>query len=127
MSLHALRRWIARHPAGWVLGLALGLGATLGGAQLVAACHEITHVLADAGAEAQDAPSHHEHANGSHDCPTCLLAAALGAAATAPPTLSMPTPDITVSALAAVEHDFTPRFTRPYASRAPPTGFVTIA
>jgi hypothetical protein len=40
MSLQALRRWIARHPLSWVLGLALALG----GAQVAATAHAYTHV-----------------------------------------------------------------------------------
>lgn len=126
MSLHALRRWFARHPDAWVLGVALGLALTLGGAQLVAACHEISHVVADARAPGgQDA--HDQHASSAHDCPTCMLAAALGGAATAAPSLSLPVPDGTIAAPLSVERAFTPRFARAYASRAPPPATATTA
>ena len=111
MSLHALRRWIARHPLSWVLGLALALG----GAQFAAAAHATTHVAA--------ATSHGDlHASTQHDCATCLLAAALGGAAPAPtaPVLVAPLPDAP-AATAAVRR-FSPRVTLAYASRAPPTG-----
>ena len=125
MSPHALSRWFARHPACWVLGVALGLALTLSGAQTIAACHEISHVLAGEMSTGQD--GHDGHASASHDCPTCLLAAALGGAATAPPALSMPAPDAAIGAPPAIERDFAPRFTRPYASRAPPAAFVATA
>ena len=72
MSLQALRRWIARHPLSWVLGLALALG----GAQFAATAHEYTHIASAAASSHDDL-----HAAGSHDCPTCLLAAALGSIA----------------------------------------------
>ena len=74
MSLQALRRWIARHPLSWVLGLALALG----GAQVAATAHATTHIAGATGAQDD------LHANVQHDCPTCLLAAALGGAAPAP-------------------------------------------
>ena len=111
MSLQALRRWISRHPLSWVLGLALALG----GAQVAATAHATTHV-------ASAATSHDDlHATTQHDCPTCLLAAALGGAAPAPtaPVLVAPLPDAPV-ATAAVRR-FSPRVTLAYASRAPPT------
>lgn len=110
MSLQALRRWIARHPLSWVLGLALALA----GAQFAATAHAYTHVAR--AASAHDNP----HANAQHDCPTCLLAAALGGAAPAPAAavLVAPLPDAPV-ATAAVRR-FSPRVTLAYASRAPP-------
>ena len=110
MSLQALRRWIARHPLSWVLGLALALG----GAQFAATAHAYTHV-------ASAATAHDDlHANAQHDCPTCLLAAALGGAAPAPSAIVLvaPVPDAPV-ATAAVRR-FSPRVTLAYASRAPP-------
>jgi hypothetical protein len=109
MSLQTLRRWIARHPLSWVLGLALALG----GAQAAATAHATTHV---ASAAAHDDP----HATAQHDCPTCLLAAALGGAAPAPTALVLvaPLPDTPVAA--ATERRFNPRVTLAYASRAPP-------
>lgn len=119
MSLHALRRWIARHPARWVSGLALGLVLVLAGGQLAAACHEISH--AAAALQAQDAGRTGEsHAGNGHECPTCLLAAAIGGAATAPPTLATSVPDGDIAVPPSPSHAFTPRFTRAYASRAPP-------
>ncbi|HYP33796.1 MAG TPA: DUF2946 family protein [Burkholderiaceae bacterium] len=110
MSLQALRRWIARHPLSWVMGLAL----TLAGAQFAATAHAYTHVAS--AASAHDDP----HANAQHECPTCLLAAALGGAAPAPTTfvLLAPLPDAPVAT--AAERSFTPRVTLAYASRAPP-------
>ena len=117
MSLQALRRWIARHPLAWVLGLALALG----GAQFAATAHEYTHV-------ATAASSHEDlHANGSHDCPTCLLAAALGGAAPAPTAIVLVAPPAAVAAVAATERRFSPRFTLAYASRAPPAQSVLPA
>jgi hypothetical protein len=110
MSLQALRRWIARHPLSWVLGLAL----VLGGAQFAATAHAYTHVASAASAH-DDA-----HATAQHDCPTCLLAAALGGAAPAPTALVLvaPAPDAPVAATAV--RRFRPRVTLAYASRAPP-------
>jgi len=110
MSLQALRRWIARHPLSWVLGLALALG----GAQFAATAHAYTHV-------ASAASAHDElHANAQHECPSCLLAAALGGAAPAAPALVLvaPLPDAPVAAAAA--RHFNARSTLAYASRAPP-------
>jgi len=115
MSLQALRRWIARHPLPWVLGLALALG----GAQLVAAAHETTHV-------ASAAAAHDDlHAGATHDCPTCLLAAALGGAAPAPGAIVLVAPLAAAPAVALPERDFAVRVTLPYASRAPPRPAVT--
>ena len=110
MSLQALRRWIARHPLSWVLGLAL----VLGGAQGAAAAHEFTHV-ASAAAAHDDA-----HVSATHDCPICLLAAALGGAAPTPaaglPVASQAT--ATVADLPQLGH--VARVMRAYAPRAPP-------
>ena len=114
MSLQALRRWIARHPLSWVLGLALALG----GAQFAAAAHEYTH-LADAASSHGDA-----HVVVTHDCPTCLLAAALGGAAPAPAAIVLIAPRTDAPAPALAESDFTPRVILPYASRAPPAPVV---
>ena len=109
MSLQALRRWIARHPLSWVLGLAL----VLAGAQVAAQAHAYTHV---AGAAHGDL-----HATAQHDCPTCLLAAALGGAAPAPATIVRVAPLPDAPASPAAVRRFTPRTTLAYASRAPPT------
>lgn len=110
MSLQALRRWIARHPLSWVLGLALAIG----GAQFAATAHAYTHV-------ASAAASHDDlHASAEHGCPTCLLAAALGGAAPAPATIVLIAPLACGPAAALPEHDFAPRVVLPYASRAPP-------
>ena len=110
MSLHALRRWIARHPLSWVLGLALALC----GAQMAAAAHEYGHI-------ATAASSHDEaHPAAAHDCPTCLLAAALGAAAPAPDAIVLVAPLAPAPALAPAERRFAPRVALAYASRAPP-------
>ena len=110
MSLQALRRWIALHPLAWVLGLALALG----GAQLAATAHEFTHIAA--------ASTHvDQHANGSHDCPTCLLAAALSGAAPAPTTVVLVAPQAVALAAARTERSFIARATLSYASRAPPS------
>ena len=117
MSLQALRRWIARHPLSWVLGLALALG----GAQFAATAHEYTHV-------ATAASAHDDlHAGTAHDCPTCLLAAALGGAAPAPTAIILVAPLATAPSAAPAEHGFTPRVTLPYASRAPPAQSVLPA
>jgi len=117
MSLHALRRWIARRPLSWVLGLALALC----GAQVAATAHAYTHV-------ATAAASHDDvHPAASHDCPTCLLAAALGGAAPAPGAIVLIAPLPASSALALAETRFTPRVALPYASRAPPAPSVLTA
>ena len=118
MSLQALRRWIARHPLSWVLGLALALG----GAQFAATAHEYTHIASAASSSHDDL-----HTAGSHDCPTCLLAAALGGAAPAPTAIVLVAPMDTGPVTAAVEHRFTPRVTLAYASRAPPAQPVLTA
>jgi hypothetical protein len=117
MSLQALRRWIARHPLSWVLGLALALG----GAQFAAAAHEYTHMAS--AASSHDDP----HAASSHDCPTCLLAAALGGAAPASTAIVLIAPLATASVAPPAEHRFSPRFTLAYASRAPPAPSVLTA
>lgn len=117
MSLQALRRWIARHPFTWVLGLALALG----GAQFAATAHEYTHLVAPAS-------SHDDlHATSSHDCPTCLLAAALGGAAPASTAIVLIAPLATAAVAVPAEHRFTPRATLAYASRAPPAQPVLTA
>lgn len=116
MSLQALRRWIARHPVAWVLGLAL----VLGGAQVAVAAHEFSHVVA---ASAHDDP----HANVTHDCPTCLLAAALGGAAPAPNAIILVAPRAVAPAPVRTERSFIARVTLPYASRAPPAQPVFAA
>ena len=116
MSLQALRRWIARHPIAWVLGLAL----TLGGAQLAAAAHEFSHV-------ATAAASHDAHLAATHDCPTCLLAAALGGAAPAPTTAVLFAPSAAACSVAWADQTFVARITLPYASRAPPAQPVLAA
>ena len=111
MSLQALRRWIARHPLSWVLGLALALA----GAQVAAAAHAATHVASST--------SHGDlHASAQHDCPACLLAAALGGAAPAPAASVRLAPLLDAPVGTTVVRRFTPRTTLPYASRAPPTG-----
>ena len=111
MSLQVLRRWIARHPLAWVLGLALALA----GAQVAAQAHAYTHV---AGAVAHG----DLHATAQHDCPTCLLAAALDGAAPAPTAFVRVAPQLDAPATPAAVRRFTPRTTLAYASRAPPTG-----
>ena len=117
MSLQALRRWIARHPLSWVLGLALALG----GAQFAATAHEYTHV-------ATAASSHDNlHATGAHDCSTCLLAAALGGAAPAPIAIALVAPLAATAIGVPAEHRFAPRVTLAYASRAPPAQPVLAA
>ena len=117
MSLQVLRRWIARHPISWVLGLTLALG----GAQFAATAHEYTHVAT--------AASSHDgaHATSPHDCPICLLAAALGGAAPAPTAIVLVAPRATTSVAMPAEHRFTPRVTLAYASRAPPAQPVLAA
>lgn len=110
MSLQALRRWTVRHPLSWVLGLALALA----GAQFAAVAHELTHV-------ATAASSHDTaHANATHDCPTCLMAAALGGAAPAPTTGLVVASQAVTPAAARIRRSFVARVTRAYASRAPP-------
>jgi len=116
MSLQALRRRIARHPLAWVLVLAL----VLVGAQAAATAHEFSHVAA--------ASAHDDlHATAQHDCPSCLLAAALGGAAPAPAAVVWVAPQATVHAAARPEHAFAPRVTLAYASRAPPARPVSAA
>ena len=117
MSLQALRRWIARHPLSWVLGLALAVG----GAQFAATAHAYTHVAS--AASSHDDP----HANGEHDCPTCLLAAALGGAAPAPAAIVLVAPSAVAPAAQPIVRTFTPRVALPYASRAPPASSVRTA
>ena len=110
MSLQALRRWIARHPLSWVLGLAL----VVAGAQSAAAAHEFSHV-------ATAASAHDDlHANAAHDCSICLLAAALGGAAPAPAAGLLATTQAEASIAAIPELWFVARATRAYAPRAPP-------
>ncbi len=116
MSPHALRRRIARHPLAWVLGLALALV----GAQVAATTHEFSHVAA-ASTRAD------LHANAQHDCPTCLLAAALGGAATASLAVASAAPQAAAPEAARTDRAFTPRVTHPYASRAPPAPPVSAA
>jgi len=112
MSLQALRRWIARHPLSWVLGLAL----VLGGAQVTASVHAVTHLAGAAAASSHD----DLHASAEHDCPTCLLAAALGGAAPAPTAVLLIAPLASAPAFALPERDFAARVVLAYASRAPP-------
>ena len=117
MSLHALRRWIARHPLSWVLGLALALC----GAQMAAAAHEYGHI-------ATAASSHDEaHPAAAHDCPTCLLAAALGGAAPAPIAIVLVAPSAVAPGVQPSARTFTPRVALSYASRAPPASRVRTA
>ena len=110
MSLQALRRWIARHPLSWVLGLALALA----GAQFAASAHAYAHMAS--AASAHDDP----HADAQHECPSCLLAAALGGAAPAPDAVVLVAPLPEAPVATAAERRFTPRVTLAYASRAPP-------
>ena len=115
MSLQALRRRIAGHPLSWVLGLALALA----GAQFAATAHAYGHV-------ASAAASHDDlHASAEHDCPRCLLAAALGGAAPAPTAIVLAAPLAAPSARPLPAHQFTARVVLPYASRAPPARAVT--
>ena len=114
MSLQALRRWIARHPFAWVLGLALALS----GAQFAAAAHELSHVASTV--SAHDDLHGDAHANAAHDCPTCLQMAALGGAAPAPVTFALVAPQAPLPVAAQAERSFTARVALPYASRAPP-------
>ena len=117
MSLQALRRWITRHPLSWVLGLTLALG----GAQFAATAHAYTHV-------ASAATAHDElHATAGHDCPTCLLAAALGGAAPAPAAAVLVAPSAAETVVARLAHGLSARVTLPYASRAPPASPVLAA
>ena len=121
MSLQALRRWIARHPIAWVLGLAL----TLGGAQLAATAHEFSHVASAASERAN--PHVDAHADDAHGCPICLLAAALGGAAPAPIAIVQVASQAPLPAVPQAERSFTARVTLAYASRAPPSGSVLSA
>ena len=123
--LPALRRWFTRHPARWVLGVALGLCLT--GAQLVATCHELSHLLAPPGSDLAVATLATDGdkagpatAAGSHECPLCLLAAALGGVATAPAGPALAGADDPALGPHAVARSFVPRFAPAYASRAPP-------
>jgi hypothetical protein len=125
IMLPALRRWFTRHPARWVLGLALGLA--LSGAQVVAACHEWSHLLARAGTDTgvpllasagdQAQPA---AATGGHECAICLIAAAFGGVATAPSGPVLATANDPATTTDAVARVFVPRFAPAYASRAPP-------
>ena len=110
MSLHALRRWISRHPFAWVLGLALAIG----GAQAAAAAHEYTHT-ASTGAGHVDA-----HDGVGHDCSLCLLAAALGGAAPAPAAAVLVAPRLPTDVRQPAMRAFAPRTALAYASRGPP-------
>jgi hypothetical protein len=97
-------------------GLALGLALLLGGAQAAGVCHAITH--------AHTAAARDFHTASGHDCPTCLLAAAVGGAATAPPAVVLHAPEAALATPRAIAVDFAPRFVRAYASRAPPGAIV---
>jgi len=109
------------------------LGMTLSGAQLVAACHEISHTFGQANggfgiaaaSQAVPAGGHADSAAATHDCPICLLAAALGGTATAPDGPALPAAEDAAAAPHVAAHDFAPRFTRVYASRAPPRASPT--
>ncbi len=110
MSLQALRRWIARHSLSWVLGLAL----VLAGAQSAAAAHEFSHV-------ATAAAAHDDlHANATHDCSICLLAAALGGSAPAPAAALLAATQAAAPVAVMPALGFVARVTRAYAPRAPP-------
>jgi len=115
MPFHALRRWLARHSAAGVLGLALGLAGILGGAQTAALVHEFAH-LDDGSAR----PAGRAHPRAGLDCPTCLLAAALGGIAAAPSAPAVHAPEAALAAPQAAPRAFSPRRARAYASRAPP-------
>ena len=121
MSLQALRRWITRHPIAWVLGLALALG----GAQLAATAHEFSHVATVS--SSHDGQDHGLPAGATHDCPTCLLAAALGGAAPAPAAAVLVAPSAAETVVARLAHGLSARVTLPYASRAPPASPVLAA
>ena len=123
MSLQALRRWIARHPLAWVLGLALALG----GAQLAATAHELSHVASAASAHEGSHGEGDLHANAAHACATCLLVAALGGAAPAPAAIVLIAPPSVLPVVAQAEHSFAASVTLPYASRAPPTPSALVA
>jgi len=110
MSLQALRRWIARHPLSWVLGLALAVA----GAQSAALAHEFTHVASTKSAHVDAHPA------ASHDCPSCLLAAALGGAAPAPAAFVVVASRGTATVVVPDERGFVARPTRAYAPRGPP-------
>jgi hypothetical protein len=99
----------------------LGLALALGGAQFAATAHAYTHVAS--AASAHDDP----HATGEHDCPTCLLAAALGGAAPAPTAIVLVAPSVVVPAAQPIARTFTPHVALPYASRAPPASPVRTA
>ena len=126
--LTSLRRWLHRHPARWVLGALLGLA--LSGAQLLAAGHEISHAFAFGGpgpagastgaANGPASPIGDPGVSRDHGCALCLLAAALGGVAAAPPGPVLPAVHGLAAAPRAAAHAFTPRLVRAYASRAPP-------
>jgi len=125
MSLHRLRRWLARHPLAWALGLAL----VLAGAQTVGAVHELSHgpslsFAAPSAAPATNTPAPTTdagwHLGASGDCLTCLAVAALGGAAPAPCIAALVVDPPSTPWTADVAVAFSPRLLRAYASRAPP-------
>lgn len=121
MSPHTVRRWIARHPLAWVLGLALAVC----GAQSAAIVHELGHVAS--ATAAQERGDDGAAASASHDCPLCLLAAALGGGAPAPESLAVAVPTATIAVAPSAGVAFVPRFALAYGSRAPPRAPATSA
>jgi hypothetical protein len=140
MPFHNVRRWLARYPLAWVLGLALALV----GAQTAGAVHELSHGLAHVGFTAEPADpfavvvppapkadtsahalsaasaDHKSHLGAAGECVACLAAAALVGAAPAPsvPPILVDAPS--TSWTTQVATSWTPGVLRAYASRAPP-------
>ena len=109
MSLQALRRWIARHPLSWVLGLALALG----GAQFAATAHAYTHVAS--AASSHDDPARERRARLPH-------LPAGGRPSAAPhrhrPRSSWSRLQAVAPTAQPITRVFTPRVALPYASRS---------
>jgi hypothetical protein len=135
-------RWFTRPGPRWVLAALVSLA--LVSAQVLAARHELSHLFGGAAAsewvaDAESPPagngrpeggrpeSGHPEKNGhpgsvqaGHECPLCLLAAALGGTAAGPQGLIFSAAEATAPGPLAAAHTWVPRFTRAYASRAPP-------
>jgi hypothetical protein len=127
-----LHRWFVRSGTRWVLVAWMSLA--LVGAQTLAARHELSHLFAGSAgsvgsvgservaeaAVAPDGAGHPASLPASHECPLCLLAAALGGTAAGPHGLTFCAAASVMPGPCVPGHVWTPRFLRGYASRAPP-------
>ena len=120
------RRWFNRPRARWALAALLSL--TLVAAQALAARHELSHLfdgaavgeLSAAATGSVDATGHPASVQASHECPLCLLAAALGGAALGPQGLTFSGVEFSSPEPRTPERAWVPAPLRAYASRAPP-------